>query len=51
MTLVKVMTHPWVMDNNCVKYYPDWSREYEVMARTLCEQTDGQDDLFAGDIY
>ena len=19
---VKVMTHPWVMDNNCVKYYP-----------------------------
>ena len=20
---VKVMTHPWVMDNNCVKYYPD----------------------------
>ena len=24
---VKIMTHPWVMDNNCVKYYPDptWS--------------------------
>ena len=20
---VKVMTYPWVMDNNCVKYYPD----------------------------
>ena len=20
---VKVMTHPWVIDNNCVKYYPD----------------------------
>ena len=20
---VKVMTHPWVMDSNCVKYYPD----------------------------
>ena len=19
---VKVMTHPWVKDNNCVKYYP-----------------------------
>ena len=19
----KVMTHPWFMDNNCVKYYPD----------------------------
>ena len=26
---VKVMTHPWVMDNNSVKYYPDptWSEE------------------------
>ena len=24
---VKVMTHPWVMDNNCVKCYPDRSRE------------------------
>ena len=23
---VKVMTHPWVMDNNCVKYYPDRTR-------------------------
>ena len=23
---VKVMTYPWVMDNNCVKYYPDWTR-------------------------
>ena len=20
---VKIMTHPWVMDNNCVKYYLD----------------------------
>ena len=20
---LKVMTHPWVMDNNCVQYYPD----------------------------
>ena len=33
---VKVMTHPWVMDNNCVKYYPDpdptW--QWGVMART-----------------
>ena len=38
------MTHRWVMDNNCVKYYPDWTREYEVMARTRCEQTDGQTD-------
>ena len=31
---VKVMTHLWVMDNNYVKLYPDWTREYEVMART-----------------
>ena len=23
MNLVKVMTHPLVMDNNFVKYYPD----------------------------
>ena len=28
---VKVMTHPWVMNNNCVKYYPDRTREKEVM--------------------
>ena len=41
---VKVMTHPWVMDNNCVKLYPDRTREYEVMARTRCEQTDRQTD-------
>ena len=31
---VKVMTHPWVMDNNCVKYYPDPTWQWEVMART-----------------
>ena len=37
---VKVMTHPWVMDNNCVKLYPDRTREYKVMARTRCERTD-----------
>ena len=41
---VKVMTHPWVMDNNCVKLYPDQTREYEVMALTRCEQTDRQTD-------
>ena len=23
---VNVITHPWVMDNNCVKYYPDTHR-------------------------
>ena len=40
----KVMTHPWVMDNNCVKYHPDRTREYEAMSWTLCEQTDGQTD-------
>ena len=32
--LVKVMTHPWVMDNNCVKYYPDPTWQWGVMART-----------------
>ena len=31
---VKVMTHPWVMDNNCVKYYPDPIWQWGVMART-----------------
>ena len=41
---VKVMTHPWDMDNNCVKLYPDRTREYRVMARTRCEQTDGRTD-------
>ena len=28
------MTHPWVMDNNCVKYYPDPTWHWGVMART-----------------
>ena len=31
---VKVMTHPWVMDNNCVIYYPDPTWQWGVMART-----------------
>ena len=31
---VKVMTHPWVMDNNCVKYYLDPTWQRGVMART-----------------
>ena len=31
---VKVMTHPWVMDNNCVKYYPDPTWQWGVMDRT-----------------
>ena len=31
---VKVMTHPWVMDNECVKYYPDPTLQWGVMART-----------------
>ena len=30
----KVMTHPWVMDNNCVKYYLDQTWPWEVMTRT-----------------
>ena len=29
---VKVMTHPWVMDNNCVKYYPDLTWQWGLMA-------------------
>ena len=31
---VKVMTHPWVMDNNCVIYYPDPTWQLGVMAWT-----------------
>ena len=31
---VKVMTQPWVMDNSCVKYYPDPTWKWGVMART-----------------
>ena len=31
---VKVMTHPWVMDNNCVKYYPDQTSQWGGMAQT-----------------
>ena len=30
---IKVMTHPWVMDNNCVKYYPDPTWQWGVIAR------------------
>ena len=41
---VKIMTHPWVMNNNCVKYYPDQTSCCKVMARTRCEQTDRQMD-------
>ena len=40
------MTHPWVMDNNCVNYYPDRTRDYEVMVRTQFEQTDRQGDSY-----
>ena len=32
--LVKFMTHPWVMDNNCVKYYPNSTWQWGVLART-----------------
>ena len=31
---VKVVTQPWVMDNNSVKFYPDSTWQWEVMART-----------------
>ena len=31
---VKVTTHPWVIDNKCVKYYPYLSWQWGVKART-----------------
>ena len=31
---VKVMTHPWDLDNKCVKYYPDQTLHWRVMAWT-----------------
>ena len=31
---VKVITHPWAMDNKCVKYYPDLTWHWGVMTRT-----------------
>ena len=31
---VKVMTRPWVMDNMCVKYYPNSTWQWGVMAGT-----------------
>ena len=27
---LKVMTHSGIMDNNCVKYYPDWTIGYPI---------------------
>ena len=31
---VMVFTHPWLMDNKCVKYYTDPTSHWGVMART-----------------
>ena len=31
---VKVMTHHWVMNNNCVQFYPDQNLQWGVMAWT-----------------
>ena len=31
---VKLMTHPWFMENNCVKYYPDPTLQLGVMVQT-----------------
>ena len=31
---VKAMTHPCVTDNNCVKYYPDPTWQWGILART-----------------
>ena len=36
------MTHSWVMDYKCVKYYPDQTSWYKVMAPRRCEQSDRQ---------
>ena len=36
---IKVMTHPWVMNNNCVKYYPDPTWQWGVMAWTRISST------------
>ena len=30
---VKIITHPWAMDNKCVKYYQDPSWQWRVMTR------------------
>ena len=42
MTLTKVMTHPWTMDNNCVKYYQDPIWQWGIIARirilVMCAQ-------------
>ena len=32
--LFKVMTHPWITDNNCVNYYKDQTWEWRVRAQT-----------------
>ena len=39
-------THRSVMDNNCVKYYPNSLSGYQVMTRTRCEQMDRQGDSY-----
>ena len=44
MTLEQGSTDPLVMKCNYVKLYPDRTMEYEVMARTRCEQTGKQTD-------
>ena len=44
---IKVMTHPWDMDNNCVKYYPEGTSCNGVMAsdtKWTNGQTDGRTD-------
>ena len=33
MTFGQVMTHPWIKDNNCVKYYPDQTRRQKLWPR------------------
>ena len=40
LTLSQNQDKASVMDNNCVKFYPDLTRGKEVMTQTICEQTD-----------
>ena len=45
--IMEIMTHHLVMGSYyCVKYYPDRTREYKVMALTQSEQTDRQTGQF-----
>ena len=43
------MTHPWVMDNNCVKYYPDRTRgQKQWPGHDVNRRTDRRTDRHSG---